>query len=331
MIKTIKKKLGSVKIPVKERIFNAGYGIGASIVILGALFKLVHWEYANEMLIVGMITEAIIFAISAFEKPLKTYEWDKVIDFENGKLDMQIDPNLFGNIATQAGSTAAPSYGQVAPSQQAQQTMQASQAPQAVQAPQTVPNAYPGVSNVEGLSDDDAQRLSQSIQNLAKTAGQLNDIAEFSLETERFANNIRKVSENTTRYAQNQEMLIDSTQNLQEIYQRIGMDTEKIEVNTREYRSRVERINSNLAGMNSIYEIQLKDIHAQSVYFHNQSEISKKMAVDMNNITGEMSKLLEVSDEFSLATEKLKTNANELADNIAKLNGIYGNMLNAMN
>lgn len=328
MIKTIKRKLGSVKIPVRERIFNAGYGIGASIVILGALFKLVHWNYANEMLIVGMITEAIIFAISAFEKPLKTYEWDKVIDFENGKLDMQIDPNLFGNIAAQAGSAVAPSYSQVVPLQQAPQT---TQAPQTAQSPQTAPNAFPGVTNVEGLSDDDAQRLSQSIQNLAKTAGQLNDIAEFSLETERFANNIRKVSENTTRYAQSQESLIDSTQNLQEIYQRIGMDTEKIEVNTREYRSRVERINSNLAGMNSIYEIQLKDIHAQSVYFHNQSEISKKMAVDMNNITGEMSKLLEVSDEFSLATEKLKTNANELADNIAKLNGIYGNMLNAMN
>lgn len=328
MIKKIKKRLGSVKIPVRERIFNAGYGIGASIVILGALFKLVHWNYANEMLIVGMITEAIIFAISAFEKPLKTYEWDKIIDFENGKLDMQIDPNLLGSIAAQAGTAVAPSYSQAVPLQQAPQT---SQAPQVVQAPQTAPNAYPGVTNVEGLSDDDAQRLSQSIQNLAKTASQLNDIAEFSLETERFANNIRKVSENTTRYAQNQESLIDSTQNLQEIYQRIGMDTEKIEVNTREYRSRVERINSNLAGMNSIYEIQLKDIHAQSVYFHNQSEISKKMAVDMNNITGEMSKLLEVSDDFSLATEKLKTNANELADNIAKLNGIYGNMLNAMN
>lgn len=328
MIKTIKRKLGSVKIPVRERIFNAGYGIGASIVILGALFKLVHWNYANEMLIVGMITEAIIFAISAFEKPLKTYEWDKVIDFENGKLDMQIDPNLFGNIAAQAGSAVTPPYSQTVPMQQAPQ---ASQAPQVIQAPQTAPNAYPGVTNVEGLSDDDAQRLSQSIQNLAKTASQLNDIAEFSLETERFANNIRKVSENTSRYAQSQESLIDSTQNLQEIYQRIGMDTEKIEVNTREYRSRVERINSNLAGMNSIYEIQLKDIHAQSVYFHNQSEISKKMAVDMNNITGEMSKLLEVSDDFSLATEKLKTNANELADNIAKLNGIYGNMLNAMN
>jgi len=43
-----------------------------------------------------------------------------------------------------------------------------------------------------------------------------------------------------------------------------------------------------------------------------------------------MSKLKNVSDDFSSATEKLKTNANELADNIAKLNSIYGNMLNSM-
>ena len=47
-------------------------------------------------------------------------------------------------------------------------------------------------------------------------------------------------------------------------------------------------------------------------------------------VTGEIGKLKNVSDDFSLATQKLKTNANELADNIAKLNSIYGNMLNSM-
>lgn len=85
------KKLGSVKITAKDRIFNAGYGIGASIVIMGVLFKLMYWEGADVMLTVGLITEALIFAMSAFERPLKTYEWDKVIDFESGKLDLHVN------------------------------------------------------------------------------------------------------------------------------------------------------------------------------------------------------------------------------------------------
>ena len=67
------KRIGSIKIPAKDRILNAGYGLGASVVILGALFKLLHWNYADQMLMIGMFTEAIIFAVSAFEKPFKTY------------------------------------------------------------------------------------------------------------------------------------------------------------------------------------------------------------------------------------------------------------------
>lgn len=308
------KKLGSVKITTKDRLFNAGYGIGASIVIIGVLFKLMYWEGADIMLTVGLLTEALIFAMSAFERPLKTYEWDKVIDFENGKIDLQIN-NSF-----------TPSASEGAPAEQAYN--QGGAYPPAANYP--APNAFPGVINIEGLSDEDAQKLNQSIQNLTRTASQLNEIASFSLETERFAESIRNISENTSKYAQSQEALIEATSNLQTIYQRIGEDTEKIEVNTQEYRTKVERINSNLAGMNSIYEIQLKDIHAQSVHFHNQTEISKKLSEEMKSVTGEISKMKDISDDFSLATQKLKTNANELADNVARLNAIYGNMLNSM-
>jgi len=53
------------------------YGWGASLVILGALFKINHYPMANEMLLVGMSIEAIIFFFSAFEKPPKEYHWEK--------------------------------------------------------------------------------------------------------------------------------------------------------------------------------------------------------------------------------------------------------------
>ena len=54
------------------------YGIGVAVVILGALFKIMHWEGANYMLVVGLGTEAVIFLFSAFEKPATDYDWSLV-------------------------------------------------------------------------------------------------------------------------------------------------------------------------------------------------------------------------------------------------------------
>ena len=51
------------------------YGLGAAVVIIGALFKIMHWPGANEMLIIGMGTEAIIFCISAFEPIHEDWDW----------------------------------------------------------------------------------------------------------------------------------------------------------------------------------------------------------------------------------------------------------------
>lgn len=61
-----------------QRLFNYAYSIGASIVILGALFKLLHAPLADFILIVGMGTEAVIFFLSAFDEPAKDYKWEKV-------------------------------------------------------------------------------------------------------------------------------------------------------------------------------------------------------------------------------------------------------------
>jgi gliding motility-associated protein GldL len=54
------------------------YGIGAAIVILGALFKIQHWPAAGFFLIVGLSTEAIIFIFSAFEPPHEEPDWSLV-------------------------------------------------------------------------------------------------------------------------------------------------------------------------------------------------------------------------------------------------------------
>src|SRR5690606_7418677 len=54
------------------------YGIGAAIVIVGALFKIQHWEGAGMMLTVGLLTEAAIFFLSAFQPQPHDPDWARV-------------------------------------------------------------------------------------------------------------------------------------------------------------------------------------------------------------------------------------------------------------
>jgi gliding motility-associated protein GldL len=61
-----------------KKAMNMVYGLGAAVVILGALFKIMHWPFGNTMLIVGLVVEAIVFAISAFEPVDNELDWSKV-------------------------------------------------------------------------------------------------------------------------------------------------------------------------------------------------------------------------------------------------------------
>jgi gliding motility-associated protein GldL len=66
----------------KKKLFNMAYNIGASIVILGALFKLNHisfgWFNGSNVLAIGLIAEALIFFFSAFDTPEDEFDWSKV-------------------------------------------------------------------------------------------------------------------------------------------------------------------------------------------------------------------------------------------------------------
>jgi gliding motility-associated protein GldL len=61
-----------------KKAMNMVYGLGAAVVIIGALFKIMHWAYGDLMLIVGLVTEAIVFAISAFESIDDDLDWSLV-------------------------------------------------------------------------------------------------------------------------------------------------------------------------------------------------------------------------------------------------------------
>ncbi|MFN0202177.1 MAG: gliding motility protein GldL [Bacteroidia bacterium] len=119
------KGKGFLKSKAGKNIMNVIYGLGAAVVIAGALFKIMHWKGANEMLILGMGVEALVFIISAFDMPADDYEWERVYpqlgdsnyipdptSYNQPSLDTSslstalkgFDANIFGSLNTTMGA-----------------------------------------------------------------------------------------------------------------------------------------------------------------------------------------------------------------------------------
>lgn len=130
---------------IPKKVMNFCYGMGAAVVIVGALFKITHMELGplngNNMLTVGLLVEALIFAISAFEPVDDELDWARVYpELKGGEpRAMQVAGNVgvTGTVATTSigGSqpaaavqtrTAAPAYAASQPAVAAQPTMERS-------------------------------------------------------------------------------------------------------------------------------------------------------------------------------------------------------------
>ncbi|MDG1728515.1 MAG: gliding motility protein GldL [Algibacter sp.] len=83
------------KSKASKKFMNMAYGLGAAIVIVGALFKIIHFEIGpltgNVMLTIGLLTEAIIFALSAFEPVDDELDWSLVYPELAGGQSMRKD------------------------------------------------------------------------------------------------------------------------------------------------------------------------------------------------------------------------------------------------
>ena len=77
---------------LSKKTMNFAYGMGAAVVIIGALFKLQHWQGASIMLIIGLGVEAFIFALSAFDPVDDELDWTLVYpELANGQARKKAD------------------------------------------------------------------------------------------------------------------------------------------------------------------------------------------------------------------------------------------------
>jgi gliding motility-associated protein GldL len=146
-----------------KRVMGMIYGIGAAIVIVGALFKILHWPGANEMLMVGLLTEAGIFFISAFEKPHEEPDWSLVY------------PELAG-MHDDAGHSNNKKAKALNPSDAVSQQLD-----------KMLEDAKIGPELIESLGN--------SLKALGDNTAKLVDITDASVATDEYVSNIRKASD----------------------------------------------------------------------------------------------------------------------------------------
>lgn len=295
-----------------KRIFGGMYSIAAALVILGALFKIMHWPMAGLVLSVGMFAEVFVFSMGVFDKPFKQYDWDRVFSFD-GSTHFSGSISGAGQVVP-AGQIAAPATSQAVVS-----------APQTMQVP-------------ERLLDGEMIALSEGIKNLAATAKQLATLSSAIGSAVEFSKNIETATEAAARFASTQGSLNNAMEKLHVSYTALNTDMGSVMNGTEQYAGKIGDINKNLSSLNSVYEIQLKNIQNQSEAISTQSQMILSQTEHTRLVGASLSEIIAENEKIKQSTKTVAEETNRyreasvlLASQVADLNKVYGNMLNALN
>ncbi len=277
------------------------YGWGAAVVLIGALFKLEHWQYSGLLLTIGLSTEALIFFLSAFEPSMEQPDWGKVYpelreDYELAELE-ELKPRKNGLEQLLNGSQLTPDL------------------------LDRVGKGLNELSNTaRGISDISSATLATDmyVKNLGSASESMNTFAEINNRANDSIN--RSVTTLLDSYASAATQLSATGTSLSDTYSKsaeaISQGLQNIGNSSKEYATNLNKLNKNLNSLNTNFESQLQDTKEQ---FKASQQFSKDLS-EMNSI------LTSSVDEL----KKYKENAEQLNKNLEALNTIYGNMLGAM-
>ncbi len=312
------------------------YGLGASVVLVGALFKINHYGGADFMLAVGLGTEALIFALSAFEDPHVEPDWSMVY------------PELAGMYHPVKGN----------------------EIPKKQQSPIKQLDDMLGKANID---QQVIERLGSGLEKLSETAVKIADVSDAAIATKEFAENMNTAGQSARQlgqildedvkasgnYAQNMKIVNDnayilsnayvqaadilkgnmdsteefvgtvkqatvSARSLAENYEKsasaLAKSVEALDfttVNGDEYNLQIRKVAENLAALNVIYEAQVRD--------------SQKTVESSGKMQATVTDLLESLDKSASQTGVFVEQMQLLNKRMESLNKVYGNMLTAMN
>jgi len=296
------------------------YGFGASIVIIGALFKIQHWPGAGAALTSGLLIEAVIFFFSAFEPLHEELDWTLVYP----ELAGMSDPDEIDEYKEQA--IADRNVGL----QKFDELFQQSQ-----------------------INAEDVRSLGKHLNTISSTTETIGEITTASLATKDYFDKMGSAAQNmdnvATAYGTNTGELNESVNTLAESYKNtaslidqkgqdiadkfasssanltatyeamsgeVKQEHSNISQNQKQFNDQLENLNQNLAELNTSYTDQVK---GSKDHLQGTAGVYKGL--------NEMISSLQVSVE---ETQKYKNEIVKLSESLSELNNVYGNMLSAM-
>lgn len=288
-----------------KRVLNFLYSWGASIVILGALFKLLHLPYANQILFVAMITESIVFFISAFEHPSKEYHWEDVFPVLNSKNPMD-RPDFTGTPISDMINSEA----------NVEDDDEGVTVNPVIAGSRKAASGGLSIAGQLDVSEEDTKNLSESIKKLSGAAEQISKMAELTEATQHYLTQLSGMSHQMERFSQVTNSLTDVSDTLLNSYRSITDNSDGISQNSRGYVQQMELLNRNVSGLNSIYEIQLKTISSQ--------------IESIDHINSGLMRIREMFDGSVADSSVFRNETEKMTRQLAELNQVYSRLLQAM-
>ena len=305
-----------------KRTLNFVYSWGASIVIIGALFKILHLQYGNEILTVAMIVEAIVFFVSGFDRPTNEYHWEEVFpvlksknpldrpDFSTGGAGNGEGQVIIGGSGGHWGGGTIV-LGDLSGAQSGGATLTGN-------ARAAAQNAEIGMAAMGlNVSEEDTKSLANSIQKLGDAAEQISRMADLTDATKTYIEQISSVTANLERFNVVTNSLSEVSDSLVHSCEMIaGSKNEHSEKQTVGYVQQMEQLNQSLSGLNEFYSVHLSGLRSQMD--------------TIQQINAGLSRIRDMYDNSVMDSTAFRNENERMAQLLAQLNQVYGRLLQAM-
>lgn len=275
------------------------YGWGASLVIIGALFKIMHWPFADVALVVGMGVEAIVFFFSAFESAPEEYDWSLVYPELAG---LEPEERIMRERPMVTGGT---------------QNI-------------TLSSNLDKLMEEADIGPELINKLGRGLRNLSDNAARLADLSNATIATNQYIQNMETASKSVLELSQsykNKAEYLKQDLSLSEEYnsslKSAVHSLNDISDSYKETASKAkdniyasEEMTKSLTALNTAYELQMKATN-------NQTDIARRHEEAVGAITDQL-------NSSAASAQQYKEEMEQLTENIKNLNNVYGNMLSAM-
>ncbi len=245
-----------------KRFLAAAYGAGAAIVIMGALFKILHWPGADLMLIIGMGTESIIFLMSAFEPVKEEPDWSLVY------------PELAGMDAKEKQGIKKHD----SPSQELDKMLEEAK-----------------------IEPELLEKLGENFRHLNDNVSKMGSFSDASVATDEYAENVKKASENVHKINESYANALEAVNSLsessgvsREYYEQLQTVTQKLaslnsmyELELQESDNYVKQLSSFQGRLSKTMD-NLADTEEESASFKNEFSRLNENISNLNQIYGNM-------------------------------------------